>query len=178
MLKLLKKRRSIRKYEDKRIEKEKIAQIVQGALLSPSSRGLNPWEFIIVEDRTLLERLSHSKPGSSFLKNAQLGIVVLGNSSRSDVWIEDTSIASAIIQLTVESMGLGSCWIQIRKRNHTEGKTAENYVREILNIPDSINVLSIISIGYPDEIKEAHKEEDLDYEKVHSNSYGKRYDIK
>jgi nitroreductase len=118
LLELLKKRRSIRKYTDKKVEKEKVLNLIQGALLSPSSRGLRPWEFIVVEDTDLLEKLSFSKPGAAFLKNSQLGIVILGNPDKSDVWIEDTSIATTIIHLLSEALELGSCWIQIRERKY------------------------------------------------------------
>lgn len=175
MLDLLKRRRSIRKYANKEIEKEKVLKLVQGALLSPSSRNLRPWEFVVVEDNAILEKLSHSKPGGGFLKNAQLGIVILGNPEISDVWIEDTSIASTIIHLLSYDLGLGSCWIQIRERNHDDSTSAEEYVRQILGIPEHLKVLSILSLGYPDESKPASSEEDLNYEKVHLNSYGSKF---
>jgi nitroreductase len=175
MLELLRKRRSIRKYKDKPIEKEKIAQLVQAALLSPSSRNLRPWEFIVVTDKDVLEKLSAAKPGAGFIKNAQLAVVVLGNPSICDVWIEDTSIATTIIHLTAESLGLGSCWIQIRERKHDENTTAEEYIRNVLNIPQNVKVLSMVSIGYPDEVKPPYKEEDLQYHKVHLNMYNNRF---
>lgn len=178
MLQLLKKRRSIRKYTNRKVEKEKVICLIQGALLSPSSKGSKPWEFVVVEDPSLLEKLSSSKPGAAFLKNSQLGIVVLGNPDKSDVWIEDTSIASTVIHLLSESLGLGSCWIQIRERKHNEETMSEDYVRQVLNIPKNIRVLSIISIGYRDEAKSPYNEENLDYEKVYSNSYGNIYNIK
>lgn len=175
MLDLLKRRRSIRKYTTKEIEKEKVLQLVQGALLSPSSRNLRPWEFVVVEDKAILEKLSSSKPGGGFLKNAQLGIVILGNPDISDVWIEDTSIASTIIHLLSYDLGLGSCWIQIRERNHNESASAEEYIRQVLGVPENLKVLSILSIGYADEAKPANNEEDLNYEKVHLNTYGSKF---
>lgn len=175
MINLLKQRRSIRKYSNKKIEEEKIQKLIQGALLAPSSRGLKPWEFILVEDSLILEKLSHSKPGAAFLKNAQLGIVILGNPEKCDVWIEDTSIASTIIHLLSTDLGLGSCWIQIRERNYDEATSAEEYVRKVLSIPDNIRVLSIISMGYPDETKPSYTEESLSYEKVYLNTYGDNY---
>lgn len=178
MLELLKKRRSIRKYTGKEIEKEKILKLVQSALLSPSSRGLKPWEFVVVEDKLLIEKLSFSKPGASFLKYAPLAIVILGNPELSDVWIEDTSISSTLIQLTAESLGLGSCWIQIRGRKYNEEKTSENYIREVLDIPSNLTVLCIISIGYPDETKAPYTEEELNYEKVYLNKYRTKYIVK
>jgi nitroreductase len=173
-LSLVQKRRSIRRYLDKPVEPEKIERLIEAALRAPSSRGFNPWNFIVVTDSILLEKLSKAKPhGASFLKDASLGIAVCADPEKCDVWIEDASIASIYIHLAAESMELGSCWIQVRKRMHDQTKTAEQYIRELLNIPENFNVESMIAIGYPAEIKSPHSKEDLQYEKVHYNLYGK-----
>ena len=103
----------------------------------------------------------------SFLSGAKLAIVVVANPDKSDVWIEDASIASIIIQLAAQSLGLGSCWIQVRQRFHNKEKSAEEYVRELLQIPEKYCVESIIAIGYPDEKKEPHDESKLPYGKIH-----------
>ncbi|MBU5484579.1 nitroreductase family protein [Clostridium sp. MSJ-11] len=176
MLDLLKSRRSIRKFKNMEVEKEKIEALVKGALLSPSSKNTMPWEFIVVTDKNTLGELALSKKaGSAFLKEAPLGIVVLGDPNISDVWVEDTSIATIIIQLVAESMGLGSCWIQIRERKHNEDMKAEEHVRKTLNIPENMRVESIVAIGYPDENKEPRSEESLKYDKVFFNSYENKY---
>ncbi|MFQ5715218.1 MAG: nitroreductase family protein [Candidatus Scalinduaceae bacterium] len=173
---LIQKRRSIRRFLAKPIEDEKIEMLIEAALRAPSSRGLNPWEFIVVTERDLLEKLSSAKThGSEFLKNAPLGIVICADEDRCDVWVEDCSIASTFIFLASESMGLRSCWIQIRERMHNETKTSEAYVSEILDIPLRLKVESIIAVGYPDEKKPPHKKEELQYEKVYLNQYGKLY---
>jgi len=172
-LSLLQKRRSIRKYLEKPVEAEKIDMLIEAALRSPSSRGFNPWEFVVVTDQGLLEKLSKAKPhGASFLKNAPLGIVVCADPEKCDVWVEDASIASIFIHLATESIGLGSCWIQIRKRMYDQTKTAQAYVQELLNIPKNLNVESIVAIGYPAEEKPPHRKEDLQYEKVYYDVYG------
>ncbi len=174
----LRKRRSVRKYLDKPVESEKIDVIVEALLRSPSSRGFNPWEFVVVTDINLLEKLSKSKPhGSSFLKNAHLGIVVCADPRKCDTWIEDTSIASVIGWFTAETLGLGSCWIQIRERMHNETKSAEEYIAETLNIPPNHRIESIIAAGYPDETKPSHKKEELQYDKVKINSYYNLYSV-
>ncbi len=176
MLELLMKRRSIRKYKPAAVEQEKIDKLVRAGLLSPSSRRVNPWEFIVVTDKDILTKLSTAKEhGSGFLKGAPLAIVVLADESKSDVWVEDTSIASIIIQLAAEDMGLGSCWIQIRKRMHSKGKTSEEYVRELLDIPGNYKAASVIAIGYPEEKREPQNEDELMFEKVFVNKYGKSY---
>ena len=172
-LSLIQKRRSIRKYLENPVETEKIDQIIEAALRSPSSRGFNPWEFIVVTDKNLLEKLSNAKPhGASFLKNAPLGIVVCADPEKCDVWIEDASIASIFIHLAAESLGLGSCWIQIRKRMYDRTITSDDYIRDLLNIPKKLNVESIVAVGYPAEKKSPHRKDELEYQKVHYGVYG------
>lgn len=170
---LIRKRRSIRKFTNKVIEADKIELLKEAALRPPSSMGHNPWEFVFVTDRQLLDKLSKSKPhGSSFLAGATLGVVVCADPEKSSVWVEDASIAAIFIQLAAESVGLGSCWIQIRGRMHDDNRPAENYVAEILNIPSNLDVESIVGIGYPAEEKPPHARERLQDEKVFLNQYG------
>ena len=175
LVSLLQKRRSIRKYSDKNVEAEKIDLLIEAALRSPSARAFNPWEFVVVTDKVLLGKLSESKAhGSAFIKNAPLGIVVCADPGKQDVWIEDASIAAVTIHYTATSLGLGSCWIQIRERMRTDNEPAEPYVRELLNIPSHLKVLAMIAIGYPDEQKPGHPKEKLPYEKIHKETFGNR----
>ena len=77
MIELLRKRRSVRRFEDREIEPDKIEQLKEAVLRSPSSRNFEPWEFIFVDNKALLEQLSKSKPHvAGFLKKASMGIVV------------------------------------------------------------------------------------------------------
>lgn len=173
-LSLIQKRRSIRKFLKKPVEREKIDMLIEAALRAPSSMGSRPCELIIVSERDLLEKLSMAKlHGSAFLKNASLGLIVCADPNKSDVWVEDSSIVSIFIQLAAESIGLGSCWIQIRERMHNESQTAQEYISKLFSIPEKIKVESIIAVGYLDEQKPPHKKETLQYEKVYLNSYGK-----
>ena len=175
MIELLKSRRSIRRYEDKEIEKEKIDTLLKSALLAPSSRGKRPWEFIAVTDKNLLENLSESKEyGSKFLESAPLGIVVIADKKCCDVWIEDASIAATIIHLTAHSMGLGSCWIQIRERMNSKKEKAEDSIKELLNISDKYSVECIISVGYPAENRKPYEDSELMYNKIHFNGYDRK----
>ena len=172
MLDLLKSRRSIRKYDNRPVEKEKIDELLKAALLSPSSRARRPWEFIAVTDGEILSQLSKCRGASSaFLAGATLGIVVLCDSSLCDVWIEDASISATIIQLTAHSLGLGSCWIQVRERMHKDEVKAEDYIKKLLKVPEKYNVECIISLGYSAEEKEEYAEEDLIYSKLHYDRF-------
>lgn len=173
---LVQKRRSIRKFLDKSVEAEKIDLLIEAALRAPSSRGINPWEFVVVTDKDLLAKLAQAKQhGSAFLKNAPLGICVCADPEQCDVWIEDASIASIFIHLAAESLGLGSCWIQIRERMHDGKTSAQEYIAETLHIPAKMRVESIMAVGYPAETLPPHKKEELLFEKVHGDTYGRPY---
>ena len=172
MIELLRLRRSVRKFKKTTIEREKIELLIEALLRSPTSRNRKSWEFILVSDTNLLEKLSKSKQqGSDFLANALLGIVICGDEEKTDVWIEDCSIASIIVQLTAQSLGLGSCWIQIRNRKHNNFKSSEKYIQELLNISQNFRVESIIAIGYPAEQKSGIPASDLDRLKIHENFF-------
>ena len=167
MLALLRKRRSIRTYSDKPVPNETIEKLREAAVRSPSSRNLNPWRFLFITDSSKLEKLSESKEhGAAFLAHASLGIVVCGNSEESDAWVEDCSIASIILQLTAQSLGLGSCWIQIRNRRHKSGIASGEYIRDLLDLPEQLKVESIISAGYPGEEKEGVPAGSLEFDKI------------
>lgn len=172
MIEILRTRRSIRKYLKKSIDEKQIAVLKEALLRCPSSRGINPWTFIFVDDRNLLAQLSQAKEhGSHFLRDAALGIVVCGDETQSDVWVEDCSIASIVVQLVAQSLGLGSCWIQIRKRPHSLNITAEAYIQELLDLPPTIRVESVISIGYPAEKKTPLQPERLQTHKIRHNRF-------
>lgn len=167
LIELLRRRRSIRKFKDKAVEQEKIDILVEAMLRSPSSRGLNPWKFVVVTDRQILQKLAQSKPhGSSFLGGAPLAVVICADPTISDVWIEDTSIASLIVHLQAADLGLGSCWIQIRNRDHEEQTKSESYVVDTLGLNPSMVVEAIVAIGYGDENKEGRAADSLLYERI------------
>jgi len=173
LISLLQKRRSFRKFQDKKVEAEKIDTLIEAALRSPSGRALNPWEFVVVTDKDILEKLSMAKEhGSTFLKGAPLGIVVCADPAKQDIWIEDAAISSVIIHLTAASLGLGGCWIQIRERMHKGNEPAEPYIAKVLGLPKNLKVLSMVAIGYPAEEKPGHEKDELQYDKVHRNRYG------
>lgn len=173
---LIRKRRSIRKFLEKPVEKETLDLLVEAGLRAPSSRGMNPWHLIVVTDHDRLVRLAQAKEhGSAFLRNAVAAIVVCADETKSDVWIEDASIATIMIQLAAESFGLGSCWIQIRKRMHDAQQSAQAYVAELLKLPPEIQVEAMVALGYPDEIKPSHSRESLPYAQVHGGFFGNAY---
>jgi len=178
MLDIFYNRRSTRKFSGQKIEEEKIRKLLTAALLAPSSKGLRPWEFILVDDPALLSVLSTAKPhGASLLKHAPLAIIIAGDKMKSDVWVEDCSIASIFIQLEAEALGLGSCWVQINRRFYNDEITSNEYIHEQFKIPDRLDVLSVIGIGYKATGRPPLKESDLIWEKVSRNRYENQIEI-
>jgi nitroreductase len=172
MLNLLYNRRSTRKFLDKKVEQGKIKSLLTAALLAPSSHNRRPWEFIIVDDPVLLEKLSVAKPhGAALLKHAPLAIIISGDKTVSDIWIEDCAIVSIIIQLEAEAQGLGSCWVQIHRRFFNDDITSNEYIHELFNIPERLEVLSVVGIGYKAAERLPLNNKDLFWEKVSKNHY-------
>lgn len=172
---LLRKRRSIRQFKDKEVEQEKIDLLLEAVLRSPSSRSLNPWEFVVVQNKKTLEALSNAKPhGAAFLKNAPLAIVVCADPGKCDVWIEDCSIASILLHLEATDLGLGSCWIQLRLREYDEQQSASAKAAEILGIGEGMEVQTIIAIGYPEKEVMGHDSSKLLRDRVHYERFGEK----
>ena len=175
ILDLLRKRRSIRQFTNQLVAAEKVDALIEAAVRTPTSRGRNPWEFIVVTDPELLEQLGSAKEhGSAFLAGAPLAIVVAADTTKSDVWTEDCSIAAMVIQLAAEELALGSCWAQIRLRPHSADCSAEQYLQELLGLPASHVVECVIGIGYPAEEKVGHAFATLPFDQIHRNRFTDR----
>ena len=152
LLKLLQSRRSIRKYTDEHISDETLEKILQAGLLAPSSRAIYPVELVAVRDKEMLRKLSECKAaGAAMLKNADAAIVVIGDTAKSDAWIEDCSITMTLMMLEATEQGVGNCWVQCRGRRTSEGTSTEERIRSLLDIPDNFGVLAILSLGMPAE---------------------------
>lgn len=165
-------RRSMRKFTDERLSSEDVAQLLKSALMSPSSKGKHAWHFVVVDDREMLEKLSMCKAqGADFLSGAAMAIVVVGDPSESDVWIEDASVASTVLLYQAEDLGLGACWIQVRERYTAEGEPADNIVRFLLNIPEPLRVVSIVAVGHKGMERKPFNEDRLLWDKVHVDRF-------
>ena len=172
LLEIMRKRRSVRKYTNETVSDEQLQHILQAGLLSPSGRRIRPWEFIVVKDRDVLQKLAYSRTGAAdMLKNASCAIVLIADYNKTDVWIEDCSIAIAYMHLMADSLGLGSCWIQGRLRESAEGISSDEYVRNLLGYPENLCLEAILSIGVPVEKKEPYAINELSEEKIHFNRY-------
>lgn len=169
LLKIMQERRSIRKYTGEEIPKEKLDKILQAGLLSPSGKNIKPWEFIVVHEKETLHYLATARMGSSskMLEGADYAIIVLADSEKTDVWIEDASIAMTNMHLMASYLGIGSCWIQGRTRMATETISTEEAIRQRLGFPEKYKLEAILSLGMPAMKLAEHSLEELEESKIH-----------
>ena len=149
LLDQMKHRRSVRSYTGQLIAEEALKKVLQAGLLSASSRSIRPWEFVVVRDRKMLQVLSECRIGSAkMLQHADCAIVVFADAEKSDVWVEDCSIAMANMHLMADALGLGSCWIHRAKEEFElpEGKE----LLKSLGIEDEYEGIGHCIIGYAD----------------------------
>ncbi|WP_294535690.1 nitroreductase family protein [uncultured Bacteroides sp.] len=170
---LIKNRRSMRKFTGEELTQDEVVALMKAALMSPSSKRTNCWQFVLVDDKELLKDLAHCKEaGSAFLADAALAVVVVADPLVSDVWVEDASIASLMVQLQAEDLGLGSCWVQVRERFTATGMPSNEFVHGLLDLPLQLQVLSIIAVGHKGMERKPFDEAHLQWEKIHINKYG------
>ena len=168
LLDMMLNRRSVREYTGDHIPGDKLEMILQAGLAAPSGRGRQPWEFIVVQTRDALKKLSECRDGSAkMLEHADCAIVVIADELEQDVWTEDCSIAMAYMHLMADSLGIGSCWIQGRLRQAPDGRSTEEYVRECLGFPKTYRLEAILSLGIPKKHPVKHHTDQLPREKVH-----------
>ena len=155
-LEVIEKRRSIRKYSDRPVERELLDAIVKVAQTAPSSRNSKSSAFMIIEDRDTLDALSQMRDsGSALLSGAPAAIVVMGDESKTDLWVDNCAISATFVQLAVTAMDLVSCWVHCngrpRLKAEPDGASAEDYVKELLGIKDGLRPYCVVAIGYPTE---------------------------
>ena len=151
-------RRSIRKYSNKPVEEEKLLKVLEAARLSPSAKNQQNWKFIVVQDGETRERLTKAI-GQSFVGEAPIILVCCGTEPESIMrcgqsrYTVDLSIATAYMILEAYEQGLGTCWL---------GSFDEGKVKEVLNIPEEVRVVSITPLGYPSESPSQRTRKTLD----------------
>lgn len=161
-------RRSIRRYTREEIPAETLDRIIEAGLLAPTSRNLKPCEFYVVREPEKLKRLAEAKDyGAAMAADCSAAIVVFGDSSRADTWVEDCSIAMTYMMLKAEEEGIGCCWVQLHLRADASGKDAEENARGILSVPANMRTVGMLVLGMPAEALKPRTPEDADWTKVH-----------
>jgi nitroreductase len=159
--KVIKTRRSIRKYKVTPVPRESLMEILEAARIAPSAGHRQPWHFVVVEDKETIEKLAGR---SKWAAEAPAMIVGLADPVASPNWcLNDMGIAFEHIVLTATSLGLGTCWMGQTKR--------DSEVKELLGIPDEVNVIALTPLGEPDEVKAPKDRKSLD-EIVSWGKYG------
>lgn len=160
-------RTSIRDYEARPVEKEKIEKMLRAAMAAPTAMNKQPWHFVVVDQRNVLDALAGTNPYAKMLKKAPLAIVVCGNTDKMiegggrDFWIQDASAATENLLLAAHAMGLGAVW--------TGAYPSEERcisISKVLSLSDNLIPLNMIVVGYPAEHpqpKQKFKEENISY---------------
>lgn len=145
-------RTSVRKYTDKQVTKEQIDLLMKAAMAAPSTKNVQPWDFVVIQKKETLLKITEIHNYSSMLKEAPLAIVVCGNKAKSSIegieefWSQDCAAATENILLEATELGLGSVWLGVYPKNEVMKPLAD-----LLMLPDYIIPFSIISLGYPKE---------------------------
>lgn len=142
-------RKSVRKYTERPVEKEKLETLVRAGMAAPSSRDRRPWEFVIVTNRDLLDKMGDGLPLARMLKETKQAIIVCGDTVKSEnAWQLDCSTAAQNILLAAESMGLGAVWTAAYPYPERM-----KIIRDALQLPEHILPLTVIPLGYPTGIE-------------------------
>lgn len=163
----LKHRRSVRAYSTGSIDTAKLNTVLEAGLLAPTGRNIRGTEFVLVENRLMLDKLSEArKAGGTMLKQAAAAIVVIADDNLSDLWQEDASIAMAYMHLTADSLGLGSCWVQVWAREDNAGNSAEHQIQSLLNLSSNKRVVAMLALGNIAEHPDSKAVTDSDWQRV------------
>lgn len=160
-------RRSIRKYKDQKISNENINEVLKAAMYAPTAMNLKAWQFIVIDDKAVLVQTINSIPYAEMLKQSAAAILVCGDSEieKNESWLlQNCSAATQNILLAAHGLGIGSCWIAIHGMDDVYKK-----IKNQFKLPDNIIPVSLISLGYPDEVVTA--EERFKQEKIHYNKW-------
>lgn len=172
-IELLRKRRSIRRYTDQKIEQEKLEILLESLVRSPYSGKAGPAQFVVVENKEIIAQLAQAKPhGAQPLEGAPMAIAICGDTEGGSVWIENSSIAAMDLHLTAADLGLGSCWVQFRDRVDSDGVPCRGNLVKLLGLPETMDVLAVVTIGYPAEEKPGREREKLGWDQIHYEKYG------
>ncbi|MBN2160696.1 MAG: nitroreductase family protein [Spirochaetes bacterium] len=161
------KRRSIRKYSTRPVPRESIENIIRAGMNAPSAGNQQPWHFIVIERRKVLDEIPNIHPHAEMVRQAPVSILVCGDLSmetHTGYWVQDCAAATENMLLAVVSEGLGSVWLGVHPRHDRVEK-----LRRLLNIPDHVVPFSLLPIGFPAE-KKGRKDE-FHPERIHFNTW-------
>jgi nitroreductase len=164
VLDLIKKRRSIRDYTHEPVSDAAVKTMLEAAMAAPSANNSQSWEFVVVRREDLRQQLAKMKTWSYMCAGASVVFAVCGNKRHSRYWVENTSAATENLLLAAASLNLGAVWIAVYPEQEYE-----EYVRNLLSIPDELHILCLVAVGHPAETKPPRTQ--YDESKVHYDGY-------
>ena len=157
-------RKSVRDYTDQQVSKETLELLVKAGMAAPSGKNVQPWSFVIVSDREVLDKMAEGLIYAKMLKKARHAIIVCGDVDKSPYWYLDCSAASQNILLAIEAMGLGGVWTAAYPYDDRI-----QVVQDAIGLPKNIIPLNVIPVGHPKGMEKA--KDKWDAEKVHWDKY-------
>ena len=164
-------RRSIRRFKEQKIDRETIKQILTAAMYAPSAVNTQPWHFVVIDQRKILNAMMEIHPYAGMLKTASHGIVVCGDEQLQhddDYWVVDCGASTQNLLLAAHTLGLGACWVGLHPR---EGRKAS--FTSLLGLPSHVKPFALVALGYPLETKP--RPERFHPEKVRNNGWAEPY---
>ena len=162
---IIDRRRSVRSYQNREVEPEKIEKLLRAAMQAPSAGNQQPWEFLVVQDPDTLQRLSSVSPYTGHVARAPLAIVLLGSMAHlrfPESWEQDLGAAAENLLLEAVNQGLGAVWAGI----HPFAERVDA-VRELFSLPPELMPFAIIAVGYPEKADANHFIDRYDSSRVH-----------
>ncbi|MFI3267183.1 MAG: nitroreductase family protein [Rikenellaceae bacterium] len=168
-LELIMTRSSVRSYTSQKVETDKIEKLLKAGMAAPTAGNKQPWEFVVISEREILDSIPPIIPGAHMAAKAQVAIAVCGLPNKAlvpEYWIQDCSAVTENILLAAHAMGLGAVWCGAYPNNEIDkvGK-----MQNLLSLPEDVYVLSVIVLGYPDS--EPVIKDKWEPAKVHYNKY-------
>ena len=160
-------RRSVRRFTEQPVEKDIIEDVIKAAMYAPSAHNAREWEFVVVDDKALIEAISETSPYAKFAKSAPVVVVICGNTEKEKVagfWVQDCSAAMQNMLLAVHSKKMGATWCGIHPI-----ADLEMAIQELLELPGHIIPLGLCVMGYTEH--SPRQPDRFEPEKIHYNKY-------
>jgi nitroreductase len=164
-------RRSIRRFTEQKIDRETIKQLLTAAMYAPSAVNKQPWHFVVIDQRQMLEKIMEIHPHAGMLQTASHGIVICGDEflqHDDGYWVVDCGAATQNLLLAAQTLGLGACWVGLHPR---EGRKAS--FTELLELPSHVKPFALVALGYSGE--KISRPERFKSDKVRHNSWKLQY---
>ncbi|HEY9078305.1 MAG TPA: nitroreductase family protein [Anaerolineaceae bacterium] len=143
-------RRSVRRFTNQPVPAELVEILLRAAMNAPSASNKQPWRFIVIDDRTMLEQITTFHPYAQMLKEAALAVLICGDETSQNqegYWVEDCSAATQNLLLATHALGLGAVWLGIHPNRERTAK-----ITAVCQLPETIHPVSLVAVGYPLEI--------------------------